>query len=36
VSDFIEHVRSLLTLGPERELEFALCNLSSRRKTLYP
>jgi NADP-dependent 3-hydroxy acid dehydrogenase YdfG len=36
VSDFIEYVRSLLTLGPERELEFALCNLSSRRKTLYP
>jgi hypothetical protein len=36
VSHFIEYVRSFLTLGPERELEFAFCNLSSRRKTLYP
>ena len=28
--------KSLLTLGPECEFEFALCYLSSRRKTLYP
>ena len=28
--------KSLLTLGSECELEFSLCDLSSRRKTLYP
>jgi NAD(P)-dependent dehydrogenase (short-subunit alcohol dehydrogenase family) len=32
----ISSVCSVLTLGSECELELALCDLSSRRKTLYP